>query len=798
MSQDVVIRYRAEVQDAERATEQLSDSVEQVGQKSEESGKKGDKAFKDTGKSAMSLRNGLIDLSNVAEGVLPIGHFQQGIRTMRTFSGVVGVASGAVKTKSIALKGLRVALIATGIGAIVVLLGSLVAWLQRSTEGADFLARATAAVGEVVDSVMGVLSSFGSLLVNVWSNPRKAISDFRGDMDGVVGSIGDAVREAATLAQMTRELDREMNAFAVTQSELNLEIAKAMDMARDETVAIEDRNKAIERAAELKEKEMQESEAFAKRRLEIAKRDAEINDNEDKQREALEQAEIEYNQTLERNFNERRRLRRFEMTLSREAEREEKERHEAEKEREKEKEEAAQARRERIEEIRERNEAAEIKMMQIHAESLDDFIAIENKKREIALRNNDLTGRERELIELETNNKIEELRASHQEKLSQQQSDAIEKIREDESKSVEERVGALDDLSKRVMQNEELTQEQRAEIKKQAQSEIEGLIAEEEAAELERMDRILEAELELAGLRAQTVDEQIRHERDKKQAGLEEIARMEEAAREQGIEDLREFNLRREILEEETEQRIRDLQREAHEERLQERERELGEYKRIGNEAFNTTLDLLDRETQAHLAQLESRLENEDITQDQFDDLRAKAAAEQAQRARRLAIFEAIINAARAVAQALPNIPLSIAVGALGALQIAKVASEPVPTFSKGEIGIEGPGNSTSDSIPARLSKGESVITAAGTRRNRKILQDINRGKQLTYIDPRSGGAAMNKSDGARAVQGAFNDEGIRHEIRKSVEQQLNSQSAFARMVAKETGREIARNNKYK
>lgn len=49
--------------------------------------------------------------------------------------------------------------------------------------------------------------------------------------------------------------------------------------------------------------------------------------------------------------------------------------------------------------------------------------------------------------------------------------------------------------------------------------------------------------------------------------------------------------------------------------------------------------------------------------------------------------------------------------------------------YAKGEINIKGPGSETSDSIPAMLSKGESIMTAKQTREAFGILTDVRSGK---------------------------------------------------------------------
>jgi TP901 family phage tail tape measure protein len=55
--------------------------------------------------------------------------------------------------------------------------------------------------------------------------------------------------------------------------------------------------------------------------------------------------------------------------------------------------------------------------------------------------------------------------------------------------------------------------------------------------------------------------------------------------------------------------------------------------------------------------------------------------------------------------------------------------------FKDGVVGIEGPGDERSDSIPAWLSKGESVITAAGTKANRQELEWMNKNPGMSIRD---------------------------------------------------------------
>jgi len=60
---------------------------------------------------------------------------------------------------------------------------------------------------------------------------------------------------------------------------------------------------------------------------------------------------------------------------------------------------------------------------------------------------------------------------------------------------------------------------------------------------------------------------------------------------------------------------------------------------------------------------------------------------EQAQNEKKSALFEIALSTAAAVVKALPNVPLSIAVGAIGAAKAALVASQPIPQYKTGRQG---------------------------------------------------------------------------------------------------------------
>lgn len=83
---------------------------------------------------------------------------------------------------------------------------------------------------------------------------------------------------------------------------------------------------------------------------------------------------------------------------------------------------------------------------------------------------------------------------------------------------------------------------------------------------------------------------------------------------------------------------------------------------------------------------LEKRLEKGEITREYYEERRAAAQQKQATNNKANALFSAIINTAVAVTKALSeeNYAMAIIAGILGGLEIASIASQPIPQFAKG------------------------------------------------------------------------------------------------------------------
>jgi hypothetical protein len=114
----------------------------------------------------------------------------------------------------------------------------------------------------------------------------------------------------------------------------------------------------------------------------------------------------------------------------------------------------------------------------------------------------------------------------------------------------------------------------------------------------------------------------------------------------------------------------------------------IGMMQNLENQRSEQQLANLEREYQtALLFAGESTTAREELER-QYDERRKAIQRRQAQQQKQLAIFNILINTAQGVVSALamtpPNVPLSIAIGAIGALQAGIVASQQLPQFYKG------------------------------------------------------------------------------------------------------------------
>ena len=106
----------------------------------------------------------------------------------------------------------------------------------------------------------------------------------------------------------------------------------------------------------------------------------------------------------------------------------------------------------------------------------------------------------------------------------------------------------------------------------------------------------------------------------------------------------------------------------------------------LSDASFQKQYDNLERQKEVALQFAgESTTAREEIER-QYEEKRKAIEQRQAKAKKEQALFNITVDTASAVVQALPNIPLAVVIGALGAAQLALVASQQIPQFWEGGI----------------------------------------------------------------------------------------------------------------
>jgi hypothetical protein len=141
-------------------------------------------------------------------------------------------------------------------------------------------------------------------------------------------------------------------------------------------------------------------------------------------------------------------------------------------------------------------------------------------------------------------------------------------------------------------------------------------------------------------------------------------------------------------------------------------------------------------------------------------------------------IIKATMNTALAITSALPEIPLAVLAGILGAVQIGLIASQPTPKFAKG--GLFG-GNSHAnggtkgyfeDGTQIEVEKDESFFIL-----NKRATPLIS---QLSNINMATGGVPLMANGGAIKFQ---NGGAVASSLSNNLDNQLNAQNQLLRMI---------------
>lgn len=613
--------------------------------------------------------------------------------------GVVNAFVSVQQKTSLWSKGLRVlraAIISTGIGALIVALGALIAYLTSTQEGVDKVTRVTRPLGAAFKQIGNIAASVGKTLVEAFTSPRKALRDllkFAKNPFKAMKEAGEQIAEGWEMGKQKDQMIKDIEEMEIAQIEssakLRLEIEKYNSIAKDSRKSDKERAEAARKGMDLIRQRQNEQNQLLQKRIDLIKLDQEIS-GEASRESRKELAELEA-QRLEMNAQTERRLSRFQSRENSVSKQE----IDNSKEIQNHKEEEAK----KIEElIKKQNELEEVrnksnaniyrKMASDTNESLDSRLASLEQfaEKQIEIVENQFAEEER----LARNKYADDL------DMLEVQLDLIaERRKESEIKTAEE----IASLQSQILNNSSKNESEER-YKKDLKS-LEESLAKREIS-LEEFNR------KKRDLTLKYNDEILKNE-------IEAVEKIIEVNRSLGLDvgeaERKLAELKQQLSDQTTEHIISNLEREYEEDKkLKSKQEEL--YRELGNLAmsliqgrFDKQIESLDLEKEALDQQLEDRINQIEIESETEEEARQKTAVAEAEhaaqerrienekrkikqkqaRADRIAsIAQIIANTAIGVTGALPNIPLSIVVGAIGAASLATVLATPLPKFATG------------------------------------------------------------------------------------------------------------------
>lgn len=621
------------------------------------------------------------------------------------------------------VKLLGTAMLGLGIGALLVVLASLVSWFTKTQKGVEAANKIMGALGATVNVLIDRAGKLGSALVNLFTgNFKQAGNDAKSIFAGIGDEIVNETKQAWKLAEVLNEIDKREVMLSMSRAANRAEIEKLKKAADDQTLSTQERIKAAEKAAEIEKKDLAVQTELAEARLANTLGFTEMNNEVRKLMEQIKAGDITADEVIGKlglsdstiedlkvfrdQFNELQEL--MEDSYGRQTEQQN-----------------------TLNSIRQEgaDKAKEAKQTELEAvrAAEDAMLALVKDKREQA----------RKEIELNYSRQIEDLQIS-----LKQEENLTAKARE----AINAKIKAL--LQQKSMELSKLSDE---ELKKELENRLKMISLQlesvKEGSEQEYQLKIqqLQAQQEAELTSTEQTEEMKLAIKAKYNTKIDELA----TAHEQNIinkqQEAMRIRFETEIAQaydnEEEILRIRMEQKKAELDSLQQMEGE-------SIEAFNL------RKLEAQNAYLESKKELSDkeieIETKKTEALSALAGnlsnlinqaagdnEEMARLAKVLAIAEIAIAQGVAIAQAVKTatsssatwIDMLVAIGtvvsAVTAVMGTAMKSVKSAKFAEGGL-VTGPGTGTSDSIPAQLSNGESVITAKATSMFAPILSSFN------------------------------------------------------------------------
>jgi hypothetical protein len=283
MSQEKIIKIKADIKDAEAALKKLK---------------------KDTGE----LETSVLDATD------SFGAF--GV----TVGGLKGMFAGAMKSAKMMFSSVKIGLISTGIGAFVVALGTMAQYFKDNEEGASKFREITSQLGVVIGNITDVISDFGGALIKLFSKDFKGFKDSMKDAVDGVKNFGKTTKEEMEMAKKLEKERAELIIFErdanVSKAKSEAEIMKLRMQARDEEkFTNEERLEFMRQANKLADEQLKKDLHIAQKKLEFQRIENSYSKSSTENLNAEADLEAQLFNIQRSNFSERKRMKSEEQAI---------------------------------------------------------------------------------------------------------------------------------------------------------------------------------------------------------------------------------------------------------------------------------------------------------------------------------------------------------------------------------------------------------------------------------------------------------------------------------------------------
>lgn len=636
---------------------------------------------------------------------------------------MVAVSAGTSGLTKV-LKLFKVALVSTGIGALVVALGSLVSWFTKTQKGVETANKIMGALGATINVIIDRASKLGSALVNLLTgNFKQAGEDAKAVFSGIGKEIADETKQAWKLAEVLNEIDKKEVMLSMSRAANRAEIEKLKKAADDQTLSTQERIKAAEKAAEIEKKDLDVQTQLAEARLantlgftkmtgEVRKlmeqiKAGDVTADEVIGKLGLSESTIEDLKNFRDQFNELQEL--MEDSYGRQTEQQ----NTLNSIRQEGADKAKEAKQTELEAVRAAEDAM-LALVKDKREQARKEIELNYSRQiedlQISLKEEEnLTAKARQAINTQIK-ALEEQKNIELQKLSDEElqkeidnrtkliSLQLESVREGSEQEYQLKMQQLDAQRAAELANKELTEQMKQAIVDKYNKQMDDLVTQREQEISEKQQEAVRVRLE------------------------NEIMQMQQS----GASEL-------EILQEQAEQKLEFLNSVQQQEGESEQEF-LNRKLQANQEYLDAKKAISDKEVeieQAKYQAISGIMGGLSSVMDAFgEDSKALAVMSKG-----LALAEIAINTGKAIAagvaqaQSVPFPANLVAIATTVATVLSNIATATQTVksakFATGGL-VTGPGTGTSDSIPAQLSNGESVMTARATSMFAPLLSSFN------------------------------------------------------------------------